>query len=446
MKGTKCGKTTKNQKLQRKRLQVIILTMNPTDIQICRDVITALRSDKYKNTNYLFQEAVDVKIFPTYTQLVKQPMDLGTAATNLENNSYDRKENFFADVALCFDNTKAFHEHNPDNAWIILMGDQMNKFLDKEIKRAEKKYSGGGDSGKKPKLKLSLMNKGSGKKNPKAAASKHPANSASSKIKFSLKAKPAAVTSVGALAPGPASDHESQSSAWPTPILAGSSIVQTPAAAKIKKPKIKLKLSSKKSVPTPIDTSSSMINIAATTPKASSTASTKKSSSKKESTKKSASIQKSIASASSRGKELPAAVAEKKAANKAESKKTHSTKKAGAVSAVPKTSALKISTKTVSSKHSSGQIKIKMKNTPRSSSPSPKKIKLTLGGPEKIQLGDGTMNPNIKAQCYKVISALKRKQHLEIKWFLKPVYDPIVIDDYKAKIKNPMDLSTLTSK
>jgi hypothetical protein len=71
---------------------------------------------------------------------------------------------------------------------------------------------------------------------------------------------------------------------------------------------------------------------------------------------------------------------------------------------------------------------------------------LTLGGPGKIQLGDGTMNPNIKAQCYKVISALKRKQHLEIKWFLKPVYDPIVIDDYKAKIKKPMDLSTLTSK
>ena len=74
------------------------------------------------------------------------------------------------------------------------------------------------------------------------------------------------------------------------------------------------------------------------------------------------------------------------------------------------------------------------------------KIKLTLGGPGKIEMGDGSMTPNIKAQCYKVISALKRKEHLEIRWFQKPVDDPVVLEDYKAKIKNPMDLATLTSK
>jgi hypothetical protein len=56
------------------------------------------------------------------------------------------------------------------------------------------------------------------------------------------------------------------------------------------------------------------------------------------------------------------------------------------------------------------------------------------------------MNTTRKAQCLKFLSALKRRKAKDIAWFAKPVNDPRLIDDYKAKIANPMDIGTLTSK
>eukprot|EP00581_Thalassiosira_minuscula_P010553 CAMPEP_0183712840 /NCGR_PEP_ID=MMETSP0737-20130205/7896_1 /TAXON_ID=385413 /ORGANISM="Thalassiosira miniscula, Strain CCMP1093" /LENGTH=752 /DNA_ID=CAMNT_0025941553 /DNA_START=130 /DNA_END=2385 /DNA_ORIENTATION=+ len=56
------------------------------------------------------------------------------------------------------------------------------------------------------------------------------------------------------------------------------------------------------------------------------------------------------------------------------------------------------------------------------------------------------MNPSRKAQCYKIISSLKRRQSSACKWFNKPVSDLAIIKDYKEKIKNPTDLSTILSK
>ena len=440
------------------------------DKNICRDVLTTIRSEKYSTINYLFQEAVDTNFFPTYTTLVRRPMDLGTVEKNLEAGMYTSKQTFFVDAALCFDNARTFHKNNPDSVWIIKMAEQMKKGLDKERKRAEKKYSGGGDSGKTPKLKLSL-NKGSEKTNTKAAAliatktvqdevAKKPKGSQSSpKVKLSLKIKPAAAPSAIAPVPAPVPEFSVGTAVEPA------AVAKTPAA-KVKQTKFRLKLSTKKTAPPPVDTSlpkTTAVGIApkassttatieastmaatpkasstTATPKTSSTTSAKKSTSKQESVKMSTSTPKSAASGSSRGKELPTAVAEKKAAKKAESKKTASAKKVAAVAPTAtafKTPAIKIFTKTVSSK-ASGHIKFKVKSS---------KIKLTLGGPGKIEMGDGSMAPNIKAQCYKVISALKRKEHLEIRWFQKPVDDPVVLEDYKAKIKTPMDLATLTSK
>ena len=56
------------------------------------------------------------------------------------------------------------------------------------------------------------------------------------------------------------------------------------------------------------------------------------------------------------------------------------------------------------------------------------------------------MNIKRRAQCYKVLSSLKRRQATNVKYFLKPVNDAKIVKDYKAKIEFPMDLGTISSK
>jgi hypothetical protein len=144
----------------------------------------------------------------------------------------------------------------------------------------------------------------------------------------------------------------------------------------------------------------------------------------------------------SKGKELPTAIAAAKAMKKEEAKKKDEANKKGAADgrlSVDVATASVKSSNLVSTRIGEGQCrtKSKVKND---------KIQLILGGPGSIDMGDGSMTPKVKAQCYKVISALKRREHLEIRWFLKPVDDPMVIDDYRAKITEPMDLGTLSSR
>ena len=56
------------------------------------------------------------------------------------------------------------------------------------------------------------------------------------------------------------------------------------------------------------------------------------------------------------------------------------------------------------------------------------------------------MTEKRKAQCLKVIAGLKRRKSKDIIWFLQPVSDKGIVDDYRAKIKNAMDLGTMTLK
>ena len=50
------------------------------------------------------------------------------------------------------------------------------------------------------------------------------------------------------------------------------------------------------------------------------------------------------------------------------------------------------------------------------------------------------------AQATKVVLGLRRRQQKNIAWFSQPVNDKGIVADYRAKIKNPMDISTLTAK
>ena len=77
------------------------------------------------------------------------------------------------------------------------------------------------------------------------------------------------------------------------------------------------------------------------------------------------------------------------------------------------------------------------KGKSKSSSSTPK----AKPGVEIVSMDDAR-----RAQCYKIISSLKRRQKAACQWFHRPVSDPAIIKDYKEKIKYPMDLSSISSK
>ena len=102
-------------------------------------------------------------------------------------------------------------------------------------------------------------------------------------------------------------------------------------------------------------------------------------------------------------------------------------------------------------------IKVKRKkSTAETDEPPKKKPKLklkmssdkssfsTLSNAQEVE--DLPMTPSRRAQCYKIYNSLKRRRPTECRWFLKPVTDPMIVRDYKEKIKRPMDLGTISQK
>ena len=69
------------------------------------------------------------------------------------------------------------------------------------------------------------------------------------------------------------------------------------------------------------------------------------------------------------------------------------------------------------------------------------------GGKKIPPARTSTLTPAELAQCSKALSAIRhRNTHEDIQWFLRPVSDPQIVDDYKAKIRYPSDLGTIATK
>ena len=67
--------------------------------------------------------------------------------------------------------------------------------------------------------------------------------------------------------------------------------------------------------------------------------------------------------------------------------------------------------------------------------------------PKKQTASTGSALPEeVKAQCFKVLTGLKRRQPDNVVWFLKPITDKMVVDDYRAKIPHPIDMGTMSAK
>lgn len=93
-------------------------------MKFCSMVLKELMSKKYSSFNYPFLEPVDAIALnlPTYSQYVKEPMDLGTISNKLSNWEYQTLEDFESDVRLVFKNCYAF---NPDGTIVNMMGHRL---------------------------------------------------------------------------------------------------------------------------------------------------------------------------------------------------------------------------------------------------------------------------------------------------------------------------------
>lgn len=105
--------------------------------KFCQNVVKELMSKKYASFNYPFLEPVDPisMNIPTYSDYVKEPMDLGTISDKLSNWEYQSIEMFEHDVHLVFKNCYAF---NPDGTIVNMMGHRLedifnNKWADRPV-------------------------------------------------------------------------------------------------------------------------------------------------------------------------------------------------------------------------------------------------------------------------------------------------------------------------
>ena len=417
-------------------------SMAPNDLEACRNVVKLLTSPKHKNKNHLFLLPFDLAQVPGYMDVVTKVMDLQTLSQNLEAGEYTDQEAFFKDCFVIFENAVAYHSTR-STKWIA----KNAKDLLRIAKKQQQKLRGNGASGtggesaggkkssvgllptKKnkqllsegaPKLKLKIGGPSTGKAAASAAAAPVPA---STKPKLSLKLNRPSQGKV----PPPGVQTTSGSSSPNTAMGEGE--------RKPKKPRLTLKLGKSK------DTEKTEKPAgASTTPKL--TISSSKSTSPKltisSKPKSTTNTEKSsnavVGGGGSRGKELPEGVAPPKP--KPEPKKV--TKKT-----TTKKTTVKAKAKTDGDTKTKGGAKSK---TTKTKAKGKLTLKASISSSAASGQGQIPMTMSRKAQASKVLSGLKRRQYKNIGWFTQPVNDKAIIQDYRSKIKHPMDLNTMQSK
>ncbi|KAG0173770.1 hypothetical protein DFQ30_007055 [Apophysomyces sp. BC1015] len=104
-----------------------------SDIQMkfCMQTLRELKRAKYRDINYPFLAPVDVVALniPDYLSIVKQPMDLSTIETKLNDGAYETSEEFEADIRLMFNNC---YLYNPPVTPVHKMGTELEKAFDEK--------------------------------------------------------------------------------------------------------------------------------------------------------------------------------------------------------------------------------------------------------------------------------------------------------------------------
>ncbi|KAK4947626.1 transcription initiation at TATA-containing promoter protein [Elasticomyces elasticus] len=100
-------------------------------LRFCDEVLKEIASTKNWQMNQYFTHPVDPVALniPTYFQIIKKPMDLGTVRTKLNNNVYEKAKDFEEDVRLVFKNCYKF---NPEGDLVHNAGTQLEGLFNKK--------------------------------------------------------------------------------------------------------------------------------------------------------------------------------------------------------------------------------------------------------------------------------------------------------------------------
>ena len=372
-------------------------SMTPLDLEVCKGLIKVLRSGKNSKFNALFLNPFDLKDTPGYLDICGRAMDLSTLSHNLESGKYSNRKQVYDDCNLIFENAIKYHSDKDTTKWIVSPAQNMLKIAKREQQKIETKIAKGmtASSTALPKLKLKL----GGDKAKTKIKIKQPAARATDATASRGKIPPAGIN---------------------VNITANSSPGSSSKPPPNKKPRLTLKLGLGKS------------NTGATT------ASGTPSNAKKNASPKTKSLKSPLGG---RGKELPKGVANPSTGKVLPKGVVVETKTGKTKTTTPKSATLK----SITPKGSTAKTKASATSKTKKSS-SKTKISLKGSSAYKARAGGLPMTPARKAQCWKILNGLKRRKDKNIIWFEKPVSDKKLIQDYKAKIKYPMDLSTMQTK
>lgn len=101
------------------------------EMKFCDEVLKNISSSKHWQANQYFTHPVDPVALniPTYFQIIKKPMDLGTVRTKLDTGMYERARDFEEDVRQIFKNCYKF---NPEGDYVYQRGQDLERLFDLE--------------------------------------------------------------------------------------------------------------------------------------------------------------------------------------------------------------------------------------------------------------------------------------------------------------------------
>lgn len=120
-------KKTKHHRKSVASMTTIDAGMPQRELQLCRDVVLNLSSDKHEDNNYLFLRPFDLTETPGYMEVVTKVMSLSTLSENLEDGRYSNRKEFFMDAHLIFANAIAYHGDQVSSQWVA---DSARKMLE----------------------------------------------------------------------------------------------------------------------------------------------------------------------------------------------------------------------------------------------------------------------------------------------------------------------------
>lgn len=101
------------------------------ELRFCDEVLKTISSPKYWVMNQYFLHPVDPVALniPTYFQIIKKPMDLGTMRQKLDGGQYERAKDFEEDFRLICKNCYKF---NPEGDYVRARGEELEKLFNAE--------------------------------------------------------------------------------------------------------------------------------------------------------------------------------------------------------------------------------------------------------------------------------------------------------------------------